>query len=53
VQCLQLRRLEREREQAASRRVTLTESEERSRSGGEQCKRKAYDGWESQQDGKV
>jgi hypothetical protein len=34
-------------EQVALRRVTLTKSEERSRSGGEQWKRKANDEWES------
>jgi hypothetical protein len=34
----------REREQAALRRVTLTELEGRSRSGGEQWRRKANDG---------
>jgi hypothetical protein len=44
---------EREREQAALRRVKLTKSEERSRSGGEQWKTKANDGWESQQGSKV
>jgi hypothetical protein len=35
------------------RRVKFTESEERSRLGGEQWKRKANDGWESQQGSKV
>jgi hypothetical protein len=40
-------------EQAAPRRVTLTKSEERSRSGGEQWKRNANDGWESRQGSKV
>jgi hypothetical protein len=39
-------------EQAAPRRVTLTESEERSRSGGGQWKREANDGWESRQGSK-
>jgi hypothetical protein len=34
---------EREREQAAPRRVTLTKSEGRSRSGGEQWKKEAND----------
>jgi hypothetical protein len=43
----------REREQAAPRRVTLTEAEDRSRSGGEQWKRKANDGWESWQDSNI
>jgi hypothetical protein len=38
---------ERVRDQAAPRRVTLNESEERSRSDGEQWKREADDGWES------
>jgi hypothetical protein len=33
------REREREREQAAPRRATFTKSEERGRSGGEQCKR--------------
>jgi hypothetical protein len=46
-------RLPDQTEQAAMSRVTLTESEERSRSGGEQWKRKANDGWESQQGSKV
>jgi hypothetical protein len=44
---------QREREQAAPRRVTLTQSEEKSRSGGEQWKRKANDGWESLKGSKV
>jgi hypothetical protein len=42
-----------QREQAALRRVTVTESEERSKSGGEQWKREANDGWESWQGSKV
>jgi hypothetical protein len=40
-------------EQTALRRVTLTESEKRNRSGGEQWKREANDGWESRQGSKV
>jgi hypothetical protein len=44
---------QREKEQAAPRRVALTESEERSRSGGEQWKREANDGWEIQKGSKV
>jgi hypothetical protein len=40
-------------EQAALRRVTFTESEERGRSGGEKWKREANDGWESWQVSKV
>jgi hypothetical protein len=40
-------------EQAAPKTVTLAKSEERSRSGGEQWKRKANDGWESWQGSKV
>jgi hypothetical protein len=40
-------------EQAAPKTVTLAKSEERSRSGGEQWKRKAIDGWESWQGSKV
>jgi hypothetical protein len=35
---------EREREQVAPRRVTLTESEEKSRSSGEQWEREVNDG---------
>jgi hypothetical protein len=46
-------RLPDQTEQAALRRVTLTESEERSRSGGEQWKREANDGWESLQGSKA
>jgi hypothetical protein len=40
-------------EQAAPKRVTLTKSEDRSRSGGEQWKINANDGWESRQGSKV
>jgi hypothetical protein len=53
AQGLPLPRPEREREQAAPRRVTLTESEERSRSGGEHWKREGNDGWESWQGSRV
>jgi hypothetical protein len=42
-----------QREQAALRRVTHIETEERNRSGGEQWKREVNDGWESQQGSKV
>jgi hypothetical protein len=49
----QLLRPEREREQAVPKRVTLNKSEERSRLGGEQWKRKANDRWESQQGSEV
>jgi hypothetical protein len=44
---------QRQRDQAAPRKVTLTKSEKRSRSGGEQWKRKANDGWESQQGSRI
>jgi hypothetical protein len=40
-------------EQAALRMVTLTKSEERSKSGGEQWKREANDGWKSWEGSKV
>jgi hypothetical protein len=46
-------RLPDQTERAALRRVTLTEFEERNRSGGQQWKRDANDGWESRQGSKV
>jgi hypothetical protein len=46
-------RLPDQTEQSALRSVTLTESEERSRSGGEQWTKEANDGWESRQGSNV